>query len=314
MNLVLSLKNFNEAEWIDRLQALLPNRKIEGWNGGVSEPEKAEYLLAWKPDPAVFAALPNLKVIFSLGAGVDHLTSLPELPKLPLVRIVDPDLTSRMTEWVVFQTLLHHRQHLTYAAQQEAGVWHGHRQWAAKDVRVGILGLGELGLDSAKALKSLGFNVAGWSRTSKTAEGIESFAGEDQLKAFLNRTDILVNLLPSTPATYKLINADRLAMLSQSGALGGPVYINAGRGATQDEVAIDAALTSGALKGASLDVFAIEPLPEESPLWKQKNCIITPHVAAESDPQALSEYVVKQIKGFENGEALENLVDLEVGY
>ncbi|KZK75498.1 Glyoxylate/hydroxypyruvate reductase A [Pseudovibrio sp. W64] len=314
MNLVLSLKSFNEPEWIDRLQALLPNRKIEGWNGGVAEPEKAEYLLAWKPDPAVFSALPNLKVIFSLGAGVDHLTSLPELPNLPLVRIVDPDLTSRMTEWVVFQTLLHHRQHLTYAAQQEAGVWNGHRQWAAKDVRVGILGLGELGLDSAKALKALGFNVAGWSRSPKDVDGIESFAGEDQLEAFLNRTDILINLLPSTPATHKLVNAERLAMLSQSGALGGPVYINAGRGATQDEAAIDTALTSGQLKGASLDVFAIEPLADTSPLWQQRNCIITPHVAAESDPQALSEYVAQQIKGFERGEALENLVDLEVGY
>ncbi|WP_208996042.1 2-hydroxyacid dehydrogenase [Pseudovibrio ascidiaceicola] len=314
MNLVLSLKSFNEPEWIDRLQALLPNRKIEGWNGGVSEPEKAEYLLAWKPDPAAFSALPNLKVIFSLGAGVDHLTSLPELPKLPLVRIVDPDLTSRMTEWVVFQTLLHHRQHLTYAAQQEAGVWNGHRQWAAKDVRVGILGLGELGLDSAKALKALGFNVGGWSRTPKDVAGIESFSGKDQLEPFLNRTDILVNLLPSTPATHKLVNAERLAMLPHTGALGGPVYINAGRGATQDEAAIDAALTSGQLKEASLDVFAIEPLAETSPLWQQKNCVITPHVAAESDPQALSEYVAQQIKGFERGDVLENLVDLDVGY
>ncbi len=314
MNLVLSLKNFNEPEWIDRLQALLPNRKVEGWNNGVSVPEKAEYLVAWKPDPAVFAALPGLKVIFSLGAGVDHLTSLPELPRLPLVRIVDPDLTSRMTEWVTFQTLLHHRQHLTYAAQQEAKVWQAHRQWAAKDVRVGILGLGELGLNSAIALKALRFKVAGWSRTPKNTDGIESFVGDDQLEAFLNRTDILINLLPSTPATHKLVNADRLAMLPHTGALGGPVYINAGRGATQDESAIEAALTSGQLKGASLDVFAIEPLADTSPLWQQKNCIITPHVAAESDPQALSEYVAQQIRGIERGETPENLVDLEAGY
>ncbi|SDR17900.1 glyoxylate/hydroxypyruvate reductase A [Pseudovibrio sp. Tun.PSC04-5.I4] len=314
MNLVLSLKNFNEAEWIERLQSLLPNRKIEGWAGGVSEPENAEYLLAWKPDPAAFLALPNLKVIFSLGAGVDHLTSLPALPNLPLVRIVDPDLTSRMTEWVVFQTLLHHRQHLTYAAQQKAGEWQGHRQWAAKDVQVGILGLGELGLASANALKHLGFSVAGWSRTSKTIAGIESFAGEQQFEPFLNKTDILINLLPSTPATHKLINAERLAMLSQNGPLGGPIYINAGRGATQDEAALDAALTSGLLKGASLDVFAVEPLPTTSPLWAHENCIITPHVAAESDPQALSEYVVQQIKQYESGQLLENLVDLKVGY
>ncbi|KZL21997.1 Glyoxylate/hydroxypyruvate reductase A [Pseudovibrio axinellae] len=314
MNLVLSIKNVNETEWIDRLQALLPDRKVEGWNGGDCEAQSAEYLLAWKPDPAIFAALPNLKVIFSLGAGVDHLTSLPELPQLPLVRIVDPDLTSRMTEWVVFQTLLHHRQHLTYAAQQEAGVWNSHKQCAAKDVRVGILGLGELGLDSAKALKLLGFQIAGWSRRPKLVEGLESFAGNDQLESFLNQTDILINLLPATPSTHKLIDAKRLAMLSQTGALGGPVYINAGRGATQDEEAIDAALTSGLLKGASIDVFAVEPLSHSSPLWKQRNCIITPHVAADSNAQALSEYVAGQIKRFEQGEALQNLVDLETGY
>ncbi len=314
MNLVLSLTNVNETEWIDRLQALLPKRKIESWKSSVSDPEKVDYLFAWKPDPAVFEALPNLKVIFSLGAGVDHLTSLPQLPHLPLVRIVDADLTSRMTEWVVFQTLFHHRDHLTYAAQQEAGIWKDHKQPAAKEVRVGILGLGELGLSSAKALKSLGFNVAGWSRTPKNVEGIQSFYGENHLDDFLKRTDILINLLPSTAATHKLVNAERLAMLPQTGALGGPVYINAGRGATQDEAAIDAALTSGGLKGASLDVFEIEPLPQTSPLWKHKNCIITPHSAAPSDPQALSEYVARQIKRFEQGEALENLVNLEVGY
>lgn len=314
MNLVLSLKNFNEENWIERLQSLLPNRKIEGWTSGVSEPEKAEYLLAWKTDPAVFKALPNLKVIFSLGAGVDHLISLPELPDLPLVRIVDPDLTSRMTEWVVLQTLLHHRQHLRYAEQQKQNEWQGHKQWAARDVQVGILGLGELGLASAKALKSLGFSVAGWSRTEKSVEGLESFAGKNQLEPFLNKTDILVNLLPSTAATQKLVDAQFLAKLSQDGPLGGPVYINAGRGATQDEAAIDTALASGILKAASMDVFATEPLPQESPLWQQKNCIITPHVAAESDPQALSEYIVAQIQRYEAGQPLENLVNLEVGY
>ncbi len=314
MNVILSLKNFNQAEWIDRLQPLLPNRKVEGWDEGVSEPDQASFLLAWKPDPAVFSKLPNLKMIISLGAGVDHLMSLPELPNLPLVRIIDPDLTSRMTEWVVFQTLLHHRQHLTYATQQKAHYWKQHRQWAAKDVRVGILGLGEIGLGAAKALKSLGFQVAGWSRSAKDTAGIESFHGQDQLPGFLKQTDILINLLPSTPATHKLVNAKTLAMLSQSGPLGGPVYINAGRGASQDEAAIDDALTSGLLKGASIDVFAVEPLPETSPLWKHENCIITPHVAAESNPAAISKYVVEQIESFERGEAMKNLVDLEAGY
>lgn len=314
MNLALSLKSFNEREWIERLQSLLPDRKVEGWTSGISDPQSVEYLMAWKPDPACFAALPNLKVIFSLGAGVDHLTSLPELPHLPVVRIVDPDLTGRMTEWVLLQTLFHHRQQLTYMRQQRQTQWTQHRQWAAKHVRVGILGLGELGQAAAKALLALGFQVHGWARTPKTIEGVRSFAGRDQLPAFLAQTDILINLLPATPATSGLVDEAVLKQLAQDGPLGGPIYLNAGRGATQDEAALHAALTSGLLKAASLDVFATEPLPAESPLWQLENCIITPHVAAESDPQALSEYVAKQIREYEQGRPLDNVVDLEHGY
>lgn len=314
MNLALSLKSFNEREWIERLQSLLPDRTVEGWTSGIADPQSVEYLMAWKPDPACFAALPNLKVIFSLGAGVDHLTSLPELPHLPVVRIVDPDLTGRMTEWVLLQTLFHHRQQLTYMRQQRQTQWTQHRQWAAKHVRVGILGLGELGQAAAKALLALGFQVHGWARTPKTIDGVRSFAGRDQLPAFLAQTDILINLLPATPATSGLVDEAVLKQLAQDGPLGGPVYLNAGRGATQDEAALHAALTSGSLKAASLDVFATEPLPDDSPLWQLENCIITPHVAAESDPQALSEYVAKQILEYEQGRPLDNLVNLEHGY
>src|SRR5690606_21454576 len=134
----------------------------------------------------------------SLGAGVDHLLGDPALPDVPVVRVVDPDLTGRMVEWVVFQVLLHHRQHLAYAAQQRARQWKGLTQPVASDVRVGILGLGVLGQAAAEALAALGFDVAGWARTPKTICRVQAYSGREQLDAFLARTDILVNLLPLT--------------------------------------------------------------------------------------------------------------------
>ncbi|MDX5592368.1 glyoxylate/hydroxypyruvate reductase A [Pseudovibrio sp. SPO723] len=314
MTLVIAVRNFNAEEWAERMRKRLPGKEVVIWQEGAVLPEDVAYVLAWKPEEAVFETIKTPKAIFSLGAGVDHLMKLDNLPEAPVVRIVDPDLTARMTEWVVLQVLLHHRSHLTYDAQQADRLWKGHRQPAAKHVRVGLLGLGELGGDAARALSRLGFKVSGWSRRSKVIEGVKSYAGEERLDAFLANTDILVNLLPHTTATTGLVDGELLSKLAPDGALGGPVYINAGRGATQVEADIAKMLQEGTLKGASLDVFADEPLATESPLWDAPGCVITPHVAAESDPEALSDYIAEQIKAFEAGRPLQNVVDPRTGY
>ncbi|MCX5480428.1 glyoxylate/hydroxypyruvate reductase A [Kaistia geumhonensis] len=280
----------------------------------VGDPAAIRYVLAWGASSAVFADLPNLAAIFSLGAGVDHIVGKAELPDLPIVRVVDPDLTMRMTEWVVLQVLLHHRRQLAYLGQQQDRVWRELPQPPASAVRVGIMGLGELGQASAKVLASLGFEVAGWSRTPKTLPGISTFAGADTLPAFLARTDILVVLLPLTDATRGIIDAKLLAGLARDGALGGPVLINGGRGGLQVEADILAAIDAGTLIGASLDVFEQEPLPATSPLWSRRNIVITPHVAATSDADVLAAGIQRAIEDFEAGKPLENLVDVERGY
>ncbi|WP_186398676.1 glyoxylate/hydroxypyruvate reductase A [Stappia sp. P2PMeth1] len=314
MSLLIAVKGWNPAAWAARLGKHLPEHEVRSWPDAIGDPAAIRYALAWKAPAEALAACPNLEVIFSLGAGVDHLLAQPGLPDVPVVRVVDPDLTARMTEWVVLQVLLHHRQHLAYAAQQREGVWRDLEQPAARQVRVGLLGLGVLGADAAKALARLGFDVAGWARGPKRIDGVACYAGEGELDAFLARTDILVNLLPLTPETHGLVDYGLVSRLARDGALGGPVFINAGRGGSQVEADLVRALTDGTLKAASLDVFETEPLPASSPLWALENVVITPHVAAESDPEAISAYVAEQIRAYEAGGELRNLADKATGY
>jgi glyoxylate/hydroxypyruvate reductase A len=271
------------------------------------------YAVLWKPLDDLFSRAKDLKVLFSGGAGVDHVLTLPGLPDLPLVRFVDETLTNRMSEWIVLQCLLHLRQHLAYDRQQRARTWRPLAQPEAADVTVGIMGMGVLGSDAARKLKMMGFNVLGWSRTKKDIEGVESFA-EAGLDEFLAKTDILVSLLPLTPQTRNLFDTKLFSKLRRDGALGGPVFINAGRGGSQVEVDLVAALIDGTLKGASLDVFQSEPLSPSSAFWTMDNVILTPHCASDSDASALFSYVERQIDRFERGEALENVVARDVGY
>ncbi|WP_181708402.1 2-hydroxyacid dehydrogenase [Chthonobacter rhizosphaerae] len=313
MSIIVAVEGWSPADWIEGLKAVAPDRAVLTPGDDV-DLAAVDYALVWKPRPGYLASLPNLKVIFSLGAGVDHLTSDPDLPDLPVVRIVDPDLTGRMTEWVLLQVLMHHRQQRAYDAFQARKTWKSLRQWSSADVRVGIMGLGVLGIDAARALSGLGFPVAGWSRSPKTEPGIDCYSGEAGLGPFLARTDILVVLLPLTEDTRGILDASLVDRLAKDGPLGGPVIVNGGRGGLQVEDDIVAALKDGRLRAASLDVFVTEPLPAESPLWDAPNLTITPHVAAESDPLALSRYVARQIAAFERGEPLQNLVDRSRGY
>ncbi|KEQ04294.1 2-hydroxyacid dehydrogenase [Pseudorhizobium pelagicum] len=273
----------------------------------------AGYAIVWKPDADLFRRAPNLQVLFSGGAGVDHILAMPDLPDLPIVRFVDQSLTTRMSEWVVLQCLSHMRQAPRYLKQQRERVWRELPQPEARDLTVGVMGLGVLGQDSANKLKMMGFDVVGWSRRKKELPGIETFDA-DGIDAFLSRSDILVGLLPLTPETRGLFNAALFSKLRKGGRLGAPVFINAGRGGSQVEADVLAALQEGTLGGASLDVFETEPLATDSPLWAMDNVIITPHAASASDAAALFRHAERQIDRIEAGQPLEHLVDRGTGY
>ena len=314
MSLLVAITGWEVEPWAERFRRLLPEQRIVTL-GEPFDRREVHYVASWKHPAGSLAGLPNLAAIFSLGAGVDHLVGDPRLPDVPVVRVVDPDLTNRMSEYVVLHCLMHLRQQPRYLAQQRAGIWEDDRlQPCASDVRVGLMGLGVLGQDAARKLAAMGFAVAGWSRTPKSVAGLETFAGGDQLDAFLARTDILVVLLPLTPDTRGILHADLFAKLARDGRLGGPVVINAGRGGLQVEADIVTALEEGVLKAASLDVFEAEPLPADSPLWTRADVLITPHNAAMSHPDAVGRLVVEQIRRMERGEALTNVVNPQVGY
>jgi glyoxylate/hydroxypyruvate reductase A len=236
------------------------------------------------------------------------------LPQVPVVRVVDPHLMRRMTEYVTLHVLMHHRRQRLYDEQQRGRVWHEHPQPQAGEVDVGVMGLGVLGRDAAEVLVRLGFRVAGWSRSPRQLPGVETFHGVAGLDAFLARTEILVCLLPHTPATEGLLNLALLRKLKRDGALGGAYLINAGRGRLQVDADILAALDEGALAGATLDVFPVEPLPATSPLWTHRKVAITPHNSAASVPEEVVAYIVRQIERFEAGEGLENVIDRASGY
>jgi glyoxylate/hydroxypyruvate reductase A len=311
--ILLAITGWNPKEWEARFAALARGRGVHAWPDRVGDKSAITYACAWKAPHGVLAGFPNLKAIFSLGAGVDHLMGDPGLPDVPVLRIVDPNLTMRMTEYVALHVLMHHRRLRLYEAQQRQRLWRDHHQPAASEVAVGIMGLGVLGRDAAAMLVRLGFRVAGWSRTATALCGVETFHG-DGLDAFLARSEILVCLLPATPATEGILNLAVLRKLKRDGALGGAYLINAGRGRLQVDADILAALDEGVLAGASLDVFPTEPLPAESPLWGHPAITITPHNAAESDPQAITQNVLEQIARFERGEELENVIDRRHGY
>lgn len=313
MALLVITSGLDAEPFARALKDASPERDIRVWP---QTGDKADicYALAWKPPAYELETYPNLETIFSIGAGVDHLMRDPALPDVPIVRFVDSDLTLRMREYVVLHTLLHHRRMLDYAHMQRQRKWKPLDEPAADALRIGIMGLGVLGSDCARALTGIGYRVAGWSRGPHTLEGVTCFVGADDLEAFLARTDILVCLLPLTADTRGLLNRDLFARLARDGPLPGPVLINAGRGGLQVEVDIVTALETGDLWACSLDVFEAEPLPASSPLWTHPRVAITPHTASVSSPRAVSRYVAAQIAAHEAGKPLLNLVDIRRGY
>ncbi|MCA1442513.1 glyoxylate/hydroxypyruvate reductase A [Ensifer sp. IC4062] len=294
---------FPDREVINRADPAQRDRDLTG----------IDYAVVWKSAPDLFSRAPDLKVVFSGGAGVDHVLTLPGLPDVPLVRFVDRTLTTRMSEWVVMQCLLHLRQHRAYEALARMREWRDLIQPEAADVTVGIMGMGVLGQDAARKLAMMGFNVIGWSRTKRATEGMDTFGAAD-LDAFLARTDFLVGLLPLTAETKGIFNADLFAKLSRKGPFGAPVFINAGRGGSQVEADILQCLDAGVLAAASLDVFEEEPLSPGSRFWTMPNVYVTPHVAASSDIKALFAHVEEQIVRFESGMPLQHVVDRLAGY
>ena len=307
--LLFQATGYRHEIWTDHLRRLIPELDIR-----VAEEEAAPddiaYCVAWRPKPGALKRYPNLKVVFSMGAGVDGIVADPTYPRhVPLSRVVDDTLSQGMTEYVVLHTLYWHRRMSDLASLQKLHKWRQIAAPRADSVRVGILGFGVLGQAAATALRALNYRLSGWSAAPKHVEGVRTFHGESGLVPFLAEADILVCLLPLTPATRGILNAKTFAQLPKGAAV-----INCARGGHLIEEDLIAALDSGHLAGATLDVFQTEPLPEASPLWAHPKIVVTPHVAAMTDPASFMRHVADTIHRMDRGLPPENLVDFDRGY
>ncbi|SDZ81471.1 2-hydroxyacid dehydrogenase [Rubrimonas cliftonensis] len=309
---LLAVEEDDSAAWAAELEAAAAEQGLDMRlvRPGEAAPEAVEHMVFAGSGPVRdFTPYVGLRAIHSIWAGVEKVLAIPTLPAdVPLCRMVEPGLRWGMTEYVVGHVLRRHLGVDGFLAGPEA-------RWAepvpplARDRRVGVLGLGELGADAARALSALNFDVAGWSRSPRSIPGVACHCGEDGLAALLSRSEILVCLLPATPLTENLLNAGRLALLPRGAAI-----VNAGRGELIDDSALLAALDAGRVGHATLDVFRIEPLPTDHPYRAHPRVTVTPHVASATRPATAAPEIVSQIVRFQAGEPLRHVVDRRLGY
>jgi glyoxylate/hydroxypyruvate reductase A len=296
------------AEWVAAFRRAAPEVELR-CAPDFGDLREIEAALVWRPPAGWLASLPRLGLIHSLGAGIDHVLTDPQLPRdVPLLRLIDPDMTRAMVEYMVFQVLRLHLREPDYRRQQARSEW---RQLALPSAsrRVGILGLGELGAATAAALVALGFDVAGWSRGPKHLDRVASFTGPDELPAFLARSEILLCLLPLTAETEGILNAGNFRHLPPGAAL-----INAGRGRHLVEADLIAGLEDGRISEAVLDVFRHEPLPVDHPFWSHPRIVVTPHIAAQTNPTTAAGCIAANLRRLADGDAFADRIDPRTGY
>lgn len=277
--------------------------------GDITDPASVRHALVWKPPHGFFARYPNLGLVVNLGAGVDALVGRDDLPDVPITRLSDPKMARMMAGYVLFAVTRHARDIPAFERAQSRHRWHYIHPRDPEAITVGVLGLGELGLTAALECARQGYRVRGWSNTLKTAEGIETSAGPSALPDILGASDILVCMLPQTPQTRGLLDAARLAQVKR-----GAAFVNVSRGSIVDEPALIEALRSGHIAEATLDVFATEPLPSESPLWAMDNVLITPHLASVALPGSAARQIGENVRRLRSGRELLSCVDPRRGY
>jgi len=272
--------------------------------------QQCDIALVWAPPPGILASCPNLKGIILQGQGVDHMMRDDTVPRdLPLVRLVDPDMSNALSHWAILNALDFWRDGAHYRAAQASGEWQPRRQRPASGGKVGVMGIGAIGSVIATRFAGLGFDVRGFARTSRSLPDVDVFYGNEQLAAFADGLDMVVSVMPLTPDTTGIINADFLGRLAS-----GAFVINGGRGPQIVDEDLLAALDNGQIGGAALDVFAIEPLPQNHPYWTHPNVRVWPHVAAQTNADSAAEQVADAITRIMAGQDPVNRVDWARGY
>ena len=295
-------------QWAEIFRAEAPDIEFRLWPD-VGDPASVLYLAAWEPPTNLAGLFPNLKLLFSSGAGVDQFDFAALPPRLPVVRMVEPGIIRGMVEYVTHAVLDLHRDMSAYRRAQQRREWQPLKVRAAAERRVGVLGMGTLGQAVLSQLVTLGFDCAGWSRSRHALDGVRCHAGATELHDFLARTDILVCLLPLTEATRGFLDDKVFARLPRGASL-----VHVGRGPQLQTADLLAALDSGQLSEAVLDVTEPEPLPAAHPLWAHERVRITPHIASMTRADTAARVVIDNLRRFARGETLLGLVDRARGY
>jgi glyoxylate/hydroxypyruvate reductase A len=290
------------------LEAALPEADFYAFPN-MPAPEKVTVALVWRPPVGFFAPFVNLRLVVNLGAGVDSLVHRDDLPDVPIARLTDPGMVALMTSYVTFAVLRYARDIDKMEAAQREKAWRYIAPRSLLEIKVGVLGLGELGASAAQALAGFGLDVTGWSRTAKDIPGVRCLHGIETLDRVMAEVEILAVMLPLTTHTRGLITGARLRTMQPGAKL-----INAARGSIVDELALIAALQDGHIGGATLDVFEIEPLPVDSPVWAMPNVLVTPHLASIPVPAAASKVIAENVRRIRRGETPLHLADPARGY
>ena len=309
MSIVIICNEPYATNWSKALKEHLPSVKIDIYPH-VSDYNEVEMTISWKAPAGLFSAFPNLKLVQSLGAGVKHVFDGQQLDeKIKIARIIDPQLSEDMWEYVLMLSLNHLRNTRIYFQKQLKKEWQELRYKNIKDTTVSILGLGKIGSHVAVKMADIGFKVQGWSGSEKKIPGVRSFFGKNGLEELLNTTDILVNILPLTAETTGLLNKANLLKLKK-----GAYLINVGRGPHVVDDDLIELIEDGFLSGAALDVFHEEPLPAKHPFWEHPKITVMPHVASMTNIRTAVSQVVENYKRMKNGKQLINIVSQERKY
>jgi glyoxylate/hydroxypyruvate reductase A len=295
--------------WIKQLKAQDRKLEIHVWPD-VQNSDAIDFSLCWNHPPGALNQFRHLRCIASMGAGIDHILRDPHLPQgVAVTRIVDFSMSQFMSEYVIWGVLNYCRHFDFYKKKQVEKAWRPKVPLLASRICVGIMGLGQLGGEIAEKLVHIGFPVAGWARTEKNIQGVETFAGRTQLNGFLKKTRILICTLPLTPATQSILNRDTFKKLPR-----GAYIINVARGDHLVEDDLLDMISNGHLSGACLDVFREEPLPGDHPFWGHPDITVTPHISSITNPKAVAPQIVENYHRMKSGRPLLYQVDIDRGY
>lgn len=309
MSLILIAPNRDVQSLKEAMHKIDANLEIEIWPD-ISNKDSVQFAVVWRHPAHILQKFLNLKAVSALGAGVDHILNDESLPQdVTICRVVSKDLVDQMKTYLLNAVLNYQRNMYTYFEQQKKGIWNPVPNKVRTAFTVGVMGLGKIGLPVAKQFVEMGYKTTGWSKSKKQVEGLETFSGEANLDIFLNKTKVLICLLPLTCETKGILNLDIFKQLEQPGYL-----INVGRGEHLVEEDLIYALDKEWLAGTTLDVFSEEPLPEQHPFWNRDNIIITPHISSISQPEGIASQIIENYKRSLSGLPLKNRVDPKKGY